>query len=114
MPSRRWPKSFARLVEKLSNALGYDENGNPKRLDTRNLDNLRTFFDRFRDLSLGSNEDLEAVIDRAERVISASRADDLRTNIHLRDIARETMGDIQDHVTSIINQQPRRAISFDD
>lgn len=111
---RQFTEEFAKLVEKLSQGLSYDENGNPKRLHGAHVDNLRSFFGRFRDLSLGSNEDLDSLVSRAEQLLSDTRPDELRHNVALRDVTRQSMNMIQTQLTEIINTQPKRAISFED
>lgn len=108
------------LVDKLVDRLSYDETGNAKRFVIRPdgscpvVDNLKEFFQRFKTMSLGSNQDLEFLCQSAELLLSGARPETLRSNQDFRDTMRSGMQAVASRLDDLMTDRPKRAISFDD
>jgi hypothetical protein len=74
------------------------------------VNNLREFFERFRYLSVRSNEDLERLVEQAQRVVQGVAPQELRDNDGLRhDVARQ-LTRVQASLDGMLVNQPRRRI----
>ena len=79
LAERAFADEFARLVEHLAERLsGADADGSPKVFRDSAVGNLREFFDRFKELNVRSNPELDALVERARRAVRGATAQDLR------------------------------------
>jgi hypothetical protein len=99
-------KLVAHLIERLTGA----DDGKPKVFRDSAVNNLSEFFERFRQLNVRSNEDLDALVDRARRIVGGVEANDLRDNIPLRERVANQLGQVQTALDDVMVERPRRRI----
>lgn len=75
---------LAKLVSHLTERLTGQEDGKPKIFRDSAVENLSEFFQRFRQLNVRSNEQLDSLVADAQRVIRGVEPNDLRENQGLR------------------------------
>ena len=71
---------LAKLVSHLTERLSGSEDGKPKIFRDSAVENLTEFFERFRELNVRSNEQLDQLVADAQRVIRGVEPQDLRDN----------------------------------
>ena len=99
-----------RLVNHLSERLAGNEDGRPKIFRDSAVSNLTEFFERFRSLNVHSNAELDALVDRAEQVISGVNPQGLRDNDSQRQNLSNRMSGIQASLDQLLVDRPRRRI----
>ncbi len=75
---------FAKLIAHLGERLSGSDDGKPKVFRDSAVGNLREFFDRFRDLSIHSNQQLDDLIQQAQKLLKGVGPQDLRESGDLR------------------------------
>ena len=100
---------FSKLVAHLTERLSSSDSERKVFRDSA-VNNLREFFERFRYLSVRSNEDLEKLVDQAQQVVQGVAPQELRDNDGLRrDVARQ-LTSVQASLDGMLVNQPRRRI----
>lgn len=97
-------KLVTHLVEKLSG----DIDGKPKIFRDTAVTNLADFFERFRRLSIGSNEELEQVVHQARMIVGGIPAQELRDSATLRQQINHQLTDVQSTLDRLMIDRPRR------
>lgn len=103
-------EELARLVAHLTERLSGSEDGRPKVFRDSAVENLREFFERFRTLNIGSNEELEALVAQAQRVVSGVDPQLLRDNQGRRQQVAAQLSGVQSVLEGLLVDRPRRAI----
>jgi hypothetical protein len=98
-------KIVAHLTERLSGS-----DGERKVFRDSAVGNLREFFERFRYLSVRSNEELERLVDQAQQMVQGIGPQDLRDNDSLRANVVQQLTTVQATLDAMIVSQPRRRI----
>jgi hypothetical protein len=102
---------FARLVEHLTERItGTGEDGSPKIFRDSAVDNLVDFFGRFRDLNVRSSDQLDELIERAQRAVRGVDAQNLRDDQTLRQRVAGQLGQVQQVLDGMLVERPRRRI----
>ena len=101
---------FKELVEALHERLTPGEDGQKKVFRDSAIGNLATFFNRFKDLHLGSNEELEKLVEDAQGLVKGITAKELRDNTLLRATIAADIGSLKDKLAPLVTIQPRRKI----
>jgi hypothetical protein len=101
---------FAKLVAHLTERLGTEAGGDRKVFRDSAVVNLTEFFERFRTLNVRSNDDLDALVQEAQRVVRGVQAQALRDNDGLRQEVARQLGQVQRAVDAMLVDQPRRRI----
>ena len=101
---------FSRLISHLTERLSGGPAGEEKVFRDSAIANLVEFFDRFKDLSVGSNEQLEEMVGRAQRLVQGVEASDLRTDERLRQQIAMQLSRVQSSLDGMLVDQPRRRI----
>lgn len=99
-----------KLVEHLADRLTGGEDGTPKVFRDSAIENLTEFFDRFKRLDIGSNEELDQVVDRARRIIDGVGPQALRDNDSLRSRISSQLTAVQSSLDGLMVDRPRRNI----
>lgn len=74
-------KELAERVERLAKMLcETTADGRPKRFIAGNLENLHTFFDRFKNVNLGDDDQLNQLVERAQKMFGELGPDEIRKN----------------------------------
>jgi hypothetical protein len=100
---------FARLVSHLTERLSGPEGERKVFRDTA-VSNLVEFFERFRGLSVRSNEQLDELIEQARRVVRGVEPQQLRDSESLRQHVATELGRVQATLDGLVVDQPRRRI----
>jgi hypothetical protein len=101
---------LAKLVSHLTERLSGQEDGKPKTFRNSAVENLTEFFQRFRELNVRSNEQLDQLVGQAQRVIRGVEPQDLRDNAGLRQHVATEMSQVQSVLDGLLVDRPRRNI----
>ena len=101
---------FARLVTHLTERLTPGPGGERKVFRDTAVTNLRTFFDRFRHLNVRSSEDLDRLVDTAQRTLAGVDPQAVRDSDSLRQHVTAQLAIVQSHLDHMLVDQPRRRI----
>ncbi len=100
---------FAKLVEHLTERLSAGE-GERKIFRDSAITNLTEYFGRFRDLNVRSNEELDALVERAQQIVRGIEPQALRDNNGLRQQVATQLSQVQAVIDGMLIDQPRRRI----
>lgn len=101
---------LAKLVEHLVERLSPSVDGQSKVFRDSAIGNLTEFFDRFKSLSVGSNADLDKLVDTARRAISGVDPQAVRDNSGLRQQVAAQLSAVSATLDQMLVDQPRRKI----
>ena len=101
---------LSKLVSHLSDRLSGTDDGKPKIFRDSAVANLGEFFQRFGQLSIGSNEELDALVERAQRVLRGVEPQQLRDRGDLRQRIAGQLAGVQSQLEGLLVDRPRRAI----
>lgn len=101
---------FAKLVAHLSERLRNDETGIRKVFRDTAITNLLGFFERFRQLNVRSNAELDALIDQAQQIVHGVQPQQLRDHEALRQHVATQLSGVQAVLDGLLVDQPRRRI----
>jgi hypothetical protein len=101
---------FAKLIEHLTERLGDTGNGERKVFRDSAVANLVEFFSRFRELNVRSNEDLDRLVEQAQRVVRGVAPQELRDNNTLRQQVVTQLAGVQAVLDGMMVDRPRRVI----
>ena len=103
-------QELASLVSHLTERLSGADDGKPKVFRDSAVENLTAFFQRFRELNIGSSEQLDELVGQAQGIVRGVRPQHLRDNQSLRqDIATQLSG-VQSVLDGLLVDRPRRNI----
>lgn len=100
-------KLIGHITERLSDT-GPD--GQPKIFRDSAVQNLRDFFDRFRQLNVRSNPELDRLVDSAQQAIGGVRPQALRDDQALRRRIAGELSSVAKSLDGLVIDQPRRRI----
>lgn len=101
---------LGRLVSHLTERLSGSEDGRSKTFRNSAIENLSEFFTRFRQLNVRSNEQLDALVVDAQRIVRGIEPQDLRDNQQLRQHVTTQLSRVQSMVDGLLVNRPRRNI----
>ncbi len=111
LAEQAFTEEFARLVDHLAERIsGANDDGSPKVFRDSAVGNLTEFFQRFRDLNVRSNEQLDELVERAQRIVRGVGAQDLRDSAGLRQRVAAQLSQVQSSLDALLMDQPRRRI----
>ncbi|MBC8355309.1 MAG: hypothetical protein H8E66_25310 [Planctomycetes bacterium] len=102
-------EEFAKLVEHLTERLSADD-GHPKVFRDSAVGNLTQFFDRFRNLNIRSNDQLDELVEQAQDVVQGRSPQQLRDNDTLRQSVATQLTEVQNALDDLLVNRPRRNI----
>jgi hypothetical protein len=102
---------FSKLVEHLTDMLTDNSDGTPKAFKDASVDKLRTFIDRFRDLSVKSNDDLEKLVDDCDRLTKGVSAEQFKQIPELRQHVAGKLAEVKAAMAQQMVIAPRRKIT---
>ncbi|QDV37535.1 hypothetical protein [Tautonia plasticadhaerens] len=104
-------EEFGKLVSHLTERIGgVGEDGKPKVFRDSAIGNLGDFFDRFRNLNVRSNEQLDELVAQAQRAVRGIGAQDLRDSGDLRQRVATELNRVQSALDGLMVDRPRRRI----
>ena len=98
------------LVTHLSERLSGQNDGKPKVFRDSAVTNLNEFFDRFRQLNVRSNEQLDQLVDQCRDIVGGVAASQLREDSGLRTAVVSDLGQITGVLDELLVDRPRRNI----
>src|SRR5205814_5770400 len=101
---------FAKLIEHLTERLSDSGTGERRVFRDSVLTNLVGFFSRFRELNVRSNEELDRLVEQAQRVVSGVAPQELRDNNVLRQHVATQLAGVQSVLDGMMVDRPRRSI----
>jgi hypothetical protein len=101
---------FAKAVSHLTERLSGQEDGKPKVFRDSVVENLHEFFERFRHLSVRSSQQLDELVDSAQRITRGVEPQQLRDNGALRQKIATQLSGVQSVLDGLLIDRPRRNI----
>jgi hypothetical protein len=101
---------LGKLVSHLTERLSGQEDGRPRIFRDSAVDNLREFFERFRQLNVRSNDQLDDLVVQAQRIVQGVEPQQLRDNTSLRQQVATQLAGVQSVLDGLLVDRPRRAI----
>jgi hypothetical protein len=107
------------LVQTLQDKLAGKADGVAKRLHDTNVSDLREFFEKFRRLNIHSSEQLDGIVEQAEKAVTLNglfdlggvSADQLRESPSLRQAVSTRLSAVGAQLDGLMVDRPRRAIN---
>jgi hypothetical protein len=109
LAERAFTEEFARLVAHLCER-ATDADGEAKVFRDSAVENLAGFFERFRSLSVRSNEGLDQLVAEAQRAVRGVGAQDLRASDSLRRNVAAQLAGVRESLDAMLVDRPRRRI----
>ncbi len=103
-------EEISRLVDHLTERLSGNSDGKPKVFRDTAIGNLTEFFERFRTLNVRSNPDLDALVQRAQQIVTGVEPQQLRDEEGLRQQVARQLGAVQASLDDLLVDRPRRNI----
>ncbi|MFA9479837.1 hypothetical protein ACERK3_16255 [Phycisphaerales bacterium AB-hyl4] len=110
LAEQAFTEEFGKLVNHLTERLEGDADGKPKIFRDSAVGNLHTFFDRFRQLNVHSNEQLDQLVEQAQQVVRGVAPNRLRTSEPLRQRVAKQLQQVQGSLEDLLVDRPRRRI----
>ena len=101
---------FAKLVSHLTERLSGTDDGKPKVFRDSAVENLSAFFQRFRDMNVGSDAELERLVEEAQQIVRGVAPQSLRDNSQLRQQIVTQLSGVQSVLDGLMVDRPRRNI----
>lgn len=103
-------EELRQLVEHLTERLSGQADGKPKIFRDSAVENLTEFFDRFRQLNVRSNDQLDDLVGQCQQVVSGVEPQSLRNNQDLRQSVASELSQVQSVLDGLLVDRPRRNI----
>ncbi|QDT86353.1 hypothetical protein [Gimesia chilikensis] len=103
-------EELGRLVEHLTERLSGQSDGKPKVFRDTAVSNLTDFFERFQQLNVRSNDQLDALVERAQQIVTGVAPQQLRDNGTLRQQVASQLSGVQSSLEGLLLDRPRRNI----
>ena len=103
-------EELQQLVTHLTERLAGQADGKPKVFRDSAVNNLTEFFDRFKQLNVRSNEDLEGLVQQCRGIVSGVDPQILRDNQGVRQHVATNLGQVQSVLDNLLVDRPRRNI----
>jgi hypothetical protein len=101
---------FAKLVSHLTERLSTNPEGERKIFRDSVVANLSEFFERFKQLNVESNPQLDELVSQAQRIIQGVQPQQLRDNDFLRQHIATSLAGVQASLDGLLVDRPRRRI----
>jgi hypothetical protein len=107
-------EEFTKMVNTLVERLTPSPDGKKRVIKDSSVENLNEFFQKFRSLSIGSNGDLDAIVEEAQRAIRGVDVKALRKDVTVQGQIRATMADLAGRLDALQVDRPTRKITLGD
>lgn len=114
MTEQAFVSKFHELVSHLVDRLTGGVDGKPKTFKATTVENLRTFFDEFRDLNIGSSQELDQLVGQAQKALSGATAEELRDNQLFAQSVGQQLTAVAQQLDALMVDRPKRAITLED
>lgn len=103
-------EELSQLVSHLAERLSGQTDGKPKVFRDTAVQNLSEFFTRFQRLNIRSNEQLDELVERAQRITAGVEPQQLRDNAATRNTVATQLAGVQSLLDGLLVDRPRRNI----
>ena len=103
-------EQLSQLVSHLTERLSGNEDGKPKIFRDSAVENLTTFFGRFRELNIRSSEQLDELVAQAQSVVRGVQPQQLREDRTLRQRVATELSGVGSVLDALLIDRPRRNI----
>ena len=103
-------EELSRLVSHLTERLSGTDDGRRKVFRDSAVENLTEFFERFRRLNIGSDEQLDQLVEQAQQLLRGVEPQQLRTAATLRTEVARGLSGIQATLDGLLVTRPRRQV----
>ena len=103
-------EELAKLIDHLAERITGEDDGRPKVFRDSVVENLTEFFQRFQDLNVSSNQELDGLVERAQQVIHGVQPQQLRDSGALRQQVATQLAGVQSVLDGLLVDRPRRNI----
>ena len=110
LAERTFAEELSQLVSHLAERLSGSVDGKPKVFRDSAVQNFREFFGRFRELNVGSSEQLDDLVQRCELLVDGVQPQQLRDNESLRRSLATNLSTVQSSLDQLLVDRPRRNI----
>ena len=110
MAEQAFIEELDQLVNHLADRLSGDDNGRPRIFRDSAVANMSEFFNRFRELNISSNEQLDQLVGRCEELMNGVQPQALRDNRSLRRSLSTSLSTVQSSLDQLMVERPRRNI----
>ena len=101
---------LAKLVEHLTERLSGQADGKPKVFRDSAVTNMNEFFERFRQLNISSNDQLDELVTNTQQIVGGVEPQQLRDSSSLRQNVATQMAVVQASLDQLLVDRPRRNI----
>ena len=106
---------FASMLDSMIEKLAMDpETGKKKSFKDSSITGFKDFLDSFNTMNVAGDEELAALVAKAKMVMDTTNADELRTNVGMRNVVSKSFDKIKAQMSTLITNKPIRAIDFSD
>jgi hypothetical protein len=110
MAEQAFIAELAKLVSHLTERLSGEADGKPRIFRDSAVENLTDFFQRFRQLNVRSNEQLDRLVADAQNIVRGIQPQSLRDDAALRQQVATEMSRVQSVLDGLLVDRPRRNI----
>jgi hypothetical protein len=103
-------EEMSRLVSHLTERISGSDDGQPKVFRDSAVENIREFFQRFRELNVHSNEQLDQLVEQSQRILGGVEPQALRDTAQLRQRVSGELSAVQSVLDGLMVDRPRRNI----
>lgn len=96
------------IVDQMVNKLAGVDDGSSKRFHETTISNVLTFFERFKSLNIGSNEELDKLVHEAVDVVNGVTPAKIKKDAGLREHIREKFNNISGLLDPMMSDKPKR------
>ncbi|MDA7918261.1 hypothetical protein N9B20_01230 [Mariniblastus sp.] len=101
---------LAKLIEHLTERLSGQADGKPKVFRDSAVTNMNEFFERFRQLNISSNDQLDELVTNTQQIVGGVEPQQLRDSSSLRQNVATQMAVVQASLDQLLVDRPRRNI----
>ena len=101
---------LAKLIEHLTERLSGQADGKPKVFRDSAVTNMNEFFERFRQLNISSNDQLDELVTNTQQIVGGVEPQQLRNSSSLRQNVATQMAVVQASLDQLLVDRPRRNI----
>jgi len=103
-------EELASMVDHLADRLSGTDDGRPKTFRDSAVENLQEFFQRFQSLNIGSNEQLDELVQQSQAILNGVGPQELRGSAGLRQQITTQLSAVQNSLDGLMVDRPRRNI----
>jgi hypothetical protein len=103
-------EEMSRLVSHLTERISGSDDGQPKVFRDTAIENIREFFQRFRELNVHSSEQLDQLVEQSQRILNGVEPQALRDTAQLRQRVAGELLAVQSVLDGLLVDRPRRNI----